>query len=101
MAPKRSLSLIRRWATLVIRVRPHDVFRREESDLHAARLDKKSYKQRKYKVQYAETDYELFYRVLDGLALTAVGQWQRRPAASTPRTPPRCQQNRYRRSRTL
>lgn len=31
---------------------------------HEARLDRKSYKPRKYKVQYAETDYEFFYRVL-------------------------------------
>jgi type VI secretion system secreted protein VgrG len=31
---------------------------------HEVRLDRKSYKPRKYKVQYAETDYEFLYRVL-------------------------------------
>ncbi|HZO15178.1 MAG TPA: type VI secretion system tip protein TssI/VgrG [Polyangiaceae bacterium] len=34
------------------------------------RLDPKAYKKRKYKVQYAETDYEFLYRVLSDVGVT-------------------------------
>lgn len=42
------------------------------------RLDPKSYPARKYKVQYAETDYEFLYRVLAAVGVTFFFVWDER-----------------------